>query len=463
MHRHPKFYYLILIFLSLSTSLFAKPMNINFKNLKIKELVHITSRVFQRNILMVDDIKGKVDFISNNPIEKEELLDILHLALKSKGYTLKQENSIYVIVKESEDNDIAWIELQNVEAKQMMAMVNSFINKQDSIITLSILESSNTLLLKGTSTNVKNIKRLIKTLDKDTLQVYVKARIIEVNDNLVSDIGVKYGIFGSEGNSGGLFSFSSHLNGGKAIPTIPSGINLELPKLYSGIALGASINLLEKNRALDIVSEPSILCINNKESSIYVGETISIKTGETTNDTGSINSYSREDVGLKLKVKPRISRGNKVALEINAVLEGVTTTDPSSQNPNTSKKEVKTTAIVHNGESVILGGLIETKKEKTEEKIPLLSSIPIFGEVFKNKNQDKKQNNLVIIITPYIIPKSKDLTYVRNQLTQLKLLEERYLKKSLEELKTKENKLKRKSYSTHEKHYKLLQNSEDLN
>ena len=210
--------------------------------------------------------------------------------------------------------------------------------------------------------------------------------------------------------------------------------------MTSGLALGASISLLNKDGALDIVSEPSILAINNKESSIYVGSTISIKTSSTVTDGGTTNdNYEREDVGLTLTVKPRVSNDNKVTLEIHTILEDVDSTDTVSGNADTTKKEVKTTAIVNNGESVILGGLIEDKEEGTESKIPFLGDIPVLGNLFTHNSTAVRKRRLVIIITPYIIPKSKDLTYVRDQLSQLKNLEDKYLKDSL--LRLKENQI----------------------
>ena len=91
--------------------------------------------------------------------------------------------------------------------------------------------------------------------------------------------------------------------------------------------------------------------------------------------------------------------------------------------------------ILNNGESVIIGGLIENKLESTDQKVPLLGDIPLFGELFKNKAQNTKKNNLVVIVTPYLIPESKDITFVRNQLAQLKNMEDRYLADSLVRLK----------------------------
>ena len=208
------------------------------------------------------------------------------------------------------------------------------------------------------------------------------------------------------------------------------GFNLS--GISNALSLGVSINLLNQNGAADIISEPSLLCINNKASSIYVGQTISIKTGTTTSTAGTpTNTYKREDVGLTLKVKPRISNGGKVLLDISTKLEDVGQTDASSGNANTSKKELETTAIVNNGESVILGGYIREKKEQTIDKVPFFGDIPILGTLFRNNREVNDKINLVIIITPYIIPKSKDLTFVRKQLAQLKVLEDKYTKDTI--------------------------------
>ncbi|MBP9490379.1 MAG: hypothetical protein KBE77_02940 [Aliarcobacter sp.] len=97
--------------------------------------------------------------------------------------------------------------------------------------------------------------------------------------------------------------------------------------------------------------------------------------------------------------------------------------------------------MLNNGESVIIGGLIENKVETTNQKVPVLGDVPLFGELFKNNISNNKKNNLVVIVTPYIIPKTKDITFIRNKLAELKNLEDKYLEDSLVRLK--ENSLKK--------------------
>jgi len=579
-------------------------ININFKDLQIMDLVKITSKIIDKNILITQGIKGKVDFISNKPVDKKELVKILIYVLESKGFTLvnnedmlrivkltesaknnvpvitskskhkynqmvtevfkvynanvdyiaskvrhlisknaklvtnkdantlvltdfqdniitikkivqimtsgakksmevielkniqaidakknldaisksifnlkietekvqvvanKENNSLVIIgnrantnylkkyIKKMDRNEslikriVEVYPLKNVEAKNVIKIIDGIIGKKkyldpDSKPLSSVDEETNAIILMGPSSELDYIKQILDELDKEKAQVYVKARIIELNDELVDELGVKYGIFGGEAGSDGLATFASSLNGGSAVTSIPTGFSLDIPELSSGLALGASISLLDQDGALDIVSEPSILAINNKESSIYVGETISVKTSSVTTDGGNTNeNFQREDIGLTLKVKPRISNDNKVTLEINTVLEDVKTTETTSGNADTSKKEVKTTAIVNNGESVILGGLIQDKEESTVSKVPGLGNIPLLGNLFTHDKTDIKKRSLVIIVTPYIIPKSKDLTYVRNQLSELKILEDRYLKESL--IRLKEKKIKEK-------------------
>ncbi|MDD3056588.1 MAG: secretin N-terminal domain-containing protein [Aliarcobacter sp.] len=516
----------VLFVIILVFNLFANDeINVNFKDLRIVDLIKITSKIINKNILITQEIEGTVDFIPNKPLTKNELVKILYMTLEDKGYTLVEEHNIlrvvklleakketsiiklknikadfakksldeisksifnqdikkenisiienifdnsitfiaekkdieYLIkyIKDIDDNSISLkkevkvINLKNIDASNILKILEDIVSKKENpdsvnkpIISLDV--ESNSIVVMGNSEEIAYINRLIQELDVEKAQVYVQARIIEVNDELVNKIGISYGIFAGNANNNGLTAFSSSLNGGSdSISLLKDAIGIDIPDIKSGLALGASLNLLKQNGALDIVSEPSILAINNKESSIYVGETISIKTSSSVTDGGTTReNFQREDVGLTLKVKPRISNETKVTLEINTILEGVKTTQTVSGNADTSKKEVKTTAILNNGESVIIGGLIENKIETTNQKVPILGDIPLFGELFKNDISNNKKNNLVVIVTPYMIPKTKDITFIRNKLSQLKNLEDKYLEDSL--IKLKENHLKRK-------------------
>lgn len=499
--------FFILLTILLLKNLFADELiNINFKDMKLVDLVKITSKIINKNILLTQEIEGTIDFIPNDKVSKDELLAILKYSLDEKGYELVEENSILRVIKKEEsknesiiiklknidvnfakqsleniskqledkntsiienslDNSIMIISnkknleylqkyiknidnnststkkltkiinLKNSDATNIIKIVEDVVNKKTYLNTnhkpvISSDVESNSIIVMGNVDEVDSVYNLIEELDKEKTQVYVQAKIIEVNDDLVNQIGVSYGIFGAKSAGNVLSSFSASLNKGEIPTFFIDGI--KIPDMSSGLALGASINLLKQSGALDIVSEPSILAINNKESSIYVGETISIKVSSSITDGGTVKeNFEREDVGLTLKVKPRISNETKVILDIETILEGVKTTQTISGNADTSKKQIKTTAILNNGESVIIGGLIENKSEKTEQKVPVLGDVPLFGELFKNSVENAKKNNLVIIVTPYLIPKTKDITYIRNKLSELKNLEDRYLENSL--------------------------------
>ncbi|MFV7791060.1 type II secretion system protein GspD [Aliarcobacter lanthieri] len=437
-----------LIFLVLTNVYSSDKININFSNLNINEFIKITSKILNKDILISENIDIKVNFISNRSLNKYELLNILKTTLDDNGYILEDLGNFFRVGKIKEPKREPYLtkiyELKNVDGENILKILTTLVDKNifenehlKPVVTLD--SESNSIILMGVETELNKLITFLDDIDKQKSQVYIQAKIIEVNNELVNKIGLSYGILKANSSSDGILAISTNLNGGSnALDNAISllGIDIKNLNLKSGIALGASLNLLRQQGAVDIVSEPSILAINNKESFIYVGEKISVQTSSSITDGGTERTnYQREDVGLTLKVKPRVASDEKVSLEISALLEGVKLRSVGvGDNPDTHKKEINTTAILNNGESVIIGGLIENKSENVEEKIPVLGDIPVVGNLFKNETNINRKNNLVIIVTPYLVPKNKDLTYIRDKLTELKNLEDRYLEESLKYL-----------------------------
>ena len=411
---------------------------IKLKNIKVQvaysQIVKISKDMFNPKIA-----EEKVTMISNRDSNslvlvgyKKSLSKLTSMIQKfdQKDPKLKQEVRI--------------ISLKNTEAKNTFKAIQFVIKSKkytskEATPTISVDADTNSLIVLGPKESIDGIEKIIKELDKEKPQVYVKAQIIEVNENLADKIGIKYGLEAGAVSGSGLFNLAANL-GGSVVSASTLAANVKLnDSLKDGLILGATIDFLKENYVVNVVSEPSLLCINNKESSIYVGETKSIQTGtETTSGGNTINKYSREDIGLTLKVKPLISNDNKVTLDITTVLEDVQAAKTNGQ-PDTSKKEIKTVALVRDGENVIIGGLIKNKIDKVESKVPLLGDIPIFGAIFKHKNNVKNKINLVIILTPYIVETSSDLTILRNKLSKLDKIRKNVYKDLKIYLKEREN------------------------
>ncbi|MFZ2890916.1 secretin N-terminal domain-containing protein [Sulfuricurvum sp.] len=361
--------------------------------------------------------------------------------------TIQKAMAVLDVKDETTANTTHVIPLKNADAKSLVATLNTVIGRMTLIAgqqppSITSDDATNSLIVITSDELYKSLEATVHELDHNRQQVYVRAKIIEISNNKSQEVGIKYGLSGGSMGSNGLFTFNSLLGDGKTSaisldPTLLAGITL--PNLTNGIALGANIALLNTNGAANILSEPSILCIDNQESSIYVGKTQSISAGTTLTGTGiSQENFTRQDIGLTLKIKPRLSNDHKVLLGVSAKLEDI---EPNSiaDRPSTTKREVLTSAIVNNGESVIIGGLIREKMDETNTKVPFFGDIPFLGSLFKNKAETRDKINLVIMLTPYIIEKSDDLSKLREQLKELDEIQERYIKNITQNLEAKKD------------------------
>lgn len=350
-------------------------------------------------------------------------------------------------VEASNANSLQLFTLKNSDAKTVLATLNDIVSKQTFLDpamkpNISSNEEINAIIVVGDPQVVKSIKTLVDELDKEKYQVYVQARIINIYKKNALDLGIKYGFDGAAvSSSGGLYSLSTSL-GGSSMPLSEKlyGFVSTPADLGRAFALGAAIDFLEKNDASKSISNPSILCVNNKESSIYVGQTISISTGNISNSTlggGLTSSYKREDVGLTLKIKPRVSEKDKVTLEVETVLENVDSYGNvlTGEQPVTSKQEVKTQTILRHGESVIIGGLVKNTTSNKVDKVPLLGDIPLIGEhLFTSTSKNDEETNLVVVLTPYVIDKSSQLSKLQEELGLVAKLQQDYNIEAFEKL-----------------------------
>ncbi len=341
------------------------------------------------------------------------------------------------------EQQIAVIPLENAEAKDMVKTLTDLLAKKKypkeaDKPTISVDEEMNSLIVSARGEDIEMIRKMVKMLDRERPQVYIMAKIVEISESKARQLGLKYGLEGGKVTSNALFTAAMNLGGSSIVSGAINSL-LKMPEnITEGVALGAFIDFLSSEGAAEVLSEPSLLCINNKDSSIYVGKTESVLVssvqGNSTTDLAR-NTYKRQDIGLTLKIKPRISSGDKVTIKTSLVQEDTAGGQPGL--PITTKRQVETTAIVNNGESVILGGLIKAKYDDKETKVPFLGDIPIAGNLFKDKQKIRDKVNLVVILTPFIIKNSEDMKALKRHLYRLNRLEERYYDILIHKLKVK--------------------------
>jgi general secretion pathway protein D len=175
------------------------------------------------------------------------------------------------------------------------------------------------------------------------------------------------------------------------------------------VNITAVLKALDKNGLLNILSTPNILTSDNKEAEINVGENVPFQGSATQSTIGTTTSVERKDIGINLKIKPQISEGDYIRMDINQEISAVKDSKGQAIDLVTTKRSAKTSVVVKDKETVAIGGLIQDTEEETISKVPFLGDIPLLGWLFKSKTKVRKKTNLMILLTPHIVRDAADL------------------------------------------------------
>ncbi|HUL92529.1 MAG TPA: type II secretion system secretin GspD [Burkholderiales bacterium] len=296
-------------------------------------------------------------------------------------------------------------------------------------------EATNSIIINASDTVYNNLRTVIEQLDVRRAQVYVEALIAEMNADRTDELGFQWaGVTGVNQASVGAFTNFPAANpsiaGAVAAPAAAAaassgltlavlGKSITLPDGTTVRSIGGLARALTANQLGNILSTPTLLTLDNYQAKIVVGQNVPFITGSFTTTatvaaptTGAVNPFQtieRKDVGITLRIKPQISEGSTVRLEIfQEVSDVATTTTRGASDLITNKRSIETKVVVDDGSTIVLGGLIQNTLNETTQGVPWLSEIPFLGALFRFKSEERKRTNLMIFLRPVIIRSPED-------------------------------------------------------
>jgi general secretion pathway protein D len=282
-------------------------------------------------------------------------------------------------------------------------------------ISITPDKATNSLVIMASPADYQNLAQVIKQLDKRRRQVFVKALLAEVSLDKLQEIGTQLGVAGAgtDGNvaAAGVFDPFSFL-GATASPQQQAVVKV-LQGLANNVNFSAVLKLLDQQGAVNVLSSPNILTSDNKEAEIFVGENVPFISATNLSSTGlSQQSVERKDTGITLRITPQITEGEYIKLDIYQEISAVKQNKGQATDLVTTKRSAKTSVVVKDSDSVVIGGLIGSREEDSINKIPILGDIPLLGYLFKTKSTNHIKTNLLLILTPRIIKDAADMAAV---------------------------------------------------
>jgi general secretion pathway protein D len=296
-------------------------------------------------------------------------------------------------------------------------------------------EATNSIIINASDTVYNNLRTVIEQLDIRRSQVYVEALIAEMNADRTDELGFQWAAANGVGSNtvGAFANFPGANPSIAAAATAPAaaaaasagltvavlGGTITLPDGTQIRGLGALARALTSKDLGNVLSTPNLLTLDNYQAKIVVGQNVPFITGSFATPsavagttTGAVNPFQtieRKDVGLTLRIKPQISEGSTIRLEIYQEVSDVAQrTLNGASDLVTNKRALETKVVVDDGNTIVLGGLIQNTVNVTTQGIPLLSDIPFLGALFRFKSEERKRTNLMVFLRPVIIRSVED-------------------------------------------------------
>lgn len=304
-------------------------------------------------------------------------------------------------------------------------------------ITIQPAPAINAVVVRARAEVQADLGALIAQLDQRRPQVLIEAAIVEISGEISEQLGVQLG-FGSAAPSAG-FAATSFSPAGLTLRNIlrllrvPTAVGVADEGLSVGLSsedeFGILVQALARSSRANLLSTPSITTLDNQVAEIVVGQNVPFRTGEfSTEGNNSNNPFTtieRQDVGITLRVNPRITQGDIVQLEV--VQEVSSLIEPTVQDAAdiiTSQRQIRTTVLADNGATIVLGGLITDDRLSSDTKVPLLGDIPVVGRLFGSDAESGAKRTLFVFLRPTILRTRSAVTSVSdNRFQRLKSIE----------------------------------------
>ena len=437
-----------------------KRATFNFQDIPVRSALQLIADESGLNLVASDSVTGGVTLRLDN-VPWDQALDVI---LRAKSLDKRRDGNVVWIAPQAElakyEQDIADAKLKAQDTAELITdyVPISYGKASDiaKLLTTGSLQSTsggtstntqhgflstrgsvafdvrtNTLLLNDTPEKIKQLRELIAVLDKPVQQVLIESRLVVANDSFTRDLGAQFGISGSRqvGNKtviagGGIPSVtgnsSEYFSNAAGTTYTTNGLNVNLPLSNPAGSLG--IGIIGKNFALDlelqaaqtegrseVISSPRVITANQQEAVIRQGQEIGYVTYQNSTGGGAGSGTATvafKDAVLELKVTPTITADNRIYLLINVTkdaLAGYITVPGSGQVPTINTSSVNTSALVDNGQTVVLGGIYEINNSNTVTKVPGLGDIPGIGALFRNTDRTNTKAELLIFVTPRIL------------------------------------------------------------
>ncbi|MEK7772782.1 MAG: type IV pilus secretin PilQ [Deltaproteobacteria bacterium] len=417
-----------------------KKIDLDMMDANVSDVLRLLAEVSNLNIIASDDVKGTISLRLKN-VPWDQAFDII---LRAKELDSIREGNVVRVAPASrirlekeavltskkaqeklESLDTKFISINYGTADDLVKQVKNVLSDRGEVISD---KRTNTLIVRDIIKGIDAASDLVRRLDKQTPQVLIEARIVEASSNFARDLGIQWGldygaggnvrtqILGSQGTTGQVDTSTQTSTSNSTITG--SGADqyaVNLPATGTAGTLGAlgfifgktgnnpflldlRLSAGESQGRLKTISRPRITTLDNKEAKIEQGESIPF---ETTSASGTTTTFV--DASLSLVVTPHITPDGSVLMKIKATRNSIGTFRTASGQPSINKKESITEVLVQDGETTVIGGIVVSDKNDTDQGIPYLKDLPVLGWLFKSKSVADQQQELLIFITPTII------------------------------------------------------------
>jgi general secretion pathway protein D len=379
---------------------FHAPVSLQFRDANIKQVFEALARTSGINILLDRDVKPDIKVsIFVKDVSVQDAFDLLLLQSQLEKKVLS-DSTVLVYqntpakVKEYQDLKIRSFHLVNADAKQIASMIKSLLKTRDIVVH----EKTNSVVMRDTPEAVELAARLVEDQDLPDPEVMLEVEVLEVSGSRLSELGL---------------SLPSSI--GVSVPgeglTVNALRNMRSGDLLVGPAPSATLNMLMQDSDANLLASPRIRARNHEKARIMIGDRVPVITNAVTPmSTGApviTGNVQYLDVGLKLEVEPDIHRNDEVSIKINLEVSSIVKEVQNAQSGTLAyqvgTRNATTVLRLKDGETQILGGLINDEDRNSASKLPGLGQLPLVGRLFSSHRDDARKTEIVLSITPHVI------------------------------------------------------------